>query len=234
LLLNIAVKKSKGDLILFIDSDCVAKSDWIEKYVKVHLNTNYAAIGGSVLNGNSPKNQIAWAGYLAEFRDYIPEKPQGEVDHIPTCNISYKSDIFKSLPGFNPSYYPQEDLEFNYRLKKAGHKIMFHPDIHVYHHHRTELHSFFNHQRRVGHITSTMLNILPLQGAKIARKKLLTAIFLPILPVVKWINTILLFIRLNPKLVVTHIPAVLIFAVGLIPWTLGFYSGVKCFKKRLT
>jgi len=231
---NTAVKMSKGELILFIDSDCIAAPDWIEKYAGLHSQTDHAAIGGGVFNGNNPRNQVAWAGYLAEFREYIPERAEGEVEHIPTCNISYKAAVFKSLPGFNPDYYPQEDLEFNYRLRKSGHRIWFCPDINVYHNHRTELHSFFIHQKRVGNITSRMLNILPLQGANIARSKFLSAILLPILPVFKWLNTLFLFIRLNPGIILRHIPAVLIFALGLVPWTIGFYSGVLSSTKEVS
>ena len=135
---NLGVEKSSGDLLLFIDSDCVAEPDWIESIVRLHELNDHAAIGGSVSNGNDPRSLVAWAGYFAEFREFIPERPMREVAHIPTCNISYKASIFKSMAGFNPDYYPQEDLEFNNRLLRTGHKILFCPDAKVHHHHRSQ------------------------------------------------------------------------------------------------
>ena len=224
---NAGVEESKGELILFIDSDCIAAPDWIEKLVSKHKNNNYAAIGGSVMNGNDPKSSIAWAGYFAEFREFIPERPPSEVAHIPTCNISYKTSIFKTSNGFNPNYYPQEDLEFNYRLINSGQKILFYPQATVFHNHRTDLKSFFKHQKNVGQITSKMLKILPIQGSLVVKNIFLTFILLPFLPAVKWIKTILVFIQYNRILILKHIPAIFIFAIGLIPWTFGFYLGVR-------
>jgi GT2 family glycosyltransferase len=222
---NIGVKKSRGDIIMFIDSDCIAASDWIETLVALHQSTDFAAIGGAVLNANDPNNQVAWAGYFAEFREFIPERPQKEVDHIPTCNLSFKSNVLKSMDGFNPDYYPQEDLELNYRLLQAGHRILFYPGAKVYHNHRTTIKSFFAHQKKVGNITSRMLKILPLKGSSIARDLFLTTILLPILPGIKWINTFLVFFKYNRQILIEHFPAVFILALGLIPWTQGFYLG---------
>lgn len=223
---NIGFKQSRGDLILFIDSDCRAAPDWIERHDQRHRDENIAACGGSVINGNDPRSNVAWAGYLAEFREFIPEQPAREVKHIPTCNISYKRDIFERLDGFNPRYYPQEDLEFNYRLCKSGATIYFDPSVKIYHRHRTEISSFFIHQKRVGTITSKMLKILPLEGAVIARNKMLALLMLPILPSVKWLRTMLLFWRLQRKTIVKHPLSAVIFAVGLVPWAAGFISGV--------
>ncbi len=223
---NLGVEESTGELLLFIDSDCRAAPDWIECHIQRHRDHNVAACGGAVINGNDHRSNVAWAGYLAEFREFIPEQPGREVEHIPTCNISYKRNIFESLQGFNPRYYPQEDLEFNFRLRKNGAIIYFDPDVKIEHRHRTELKSFFIHQNRVGKITSKMLKILPLEGAEIARNKTLALLMLPALPVVKWLRTVLLFWRLQRKTIVKHPMSTVIFAIGLIPWAAGFISGV--------
>ena len=223
---NIGLSKSSGDIILFIDSDCIAQPDWIEKMVCAHRNSNHAAIGGAILNGNDPKSNIAWAGYMAEFREFIPQQKARITDHNPTCNISYKRNYLEDLGGFNPKYYPQEDLEFNYRLGKLGCTIFFYPDICVAHYHRTRLSAFLKHQANVGKITSRMLKILPLSGSKIVKNKIIVFFIIPLLPFVKWFKTVLIFIRLQPKIVFSHPLAVFIFALGLLPWVFGFFQGV--------
>ncbi len=223
---NLGLKESTGKYILFIDSDCVAQPDWIEKMVSMHETTDHAGIGGGVINGNDPKNNVAWAGYMAEFREFIPEQGSRTVSHIPTCNISYKRKYLEELGGFNPNYYPQEDLDFNYRLGKAGGTILFNPDAQVSHNHRTTLKDFVKHQKNVGCITSTMLNILPLEGSTIARSKLKTLIFIPFIPVVKWFRTLTVFWKLKRSIITGHPSAIFIFAYGLIPWSAGFVKGV--------
>ena len=223
---NIGLSKSNGDIILFIDSDCVAQPDWIEKMVAMHRLTDHAAIGGSVINGNDHSSNIAWAGYIAEFREFIPQHPQREIGHIPTCNISYKRKYLEELGGFNPNYYPQEDLDFNFRLTQSGATILFYPAAQVAHNHRTELKAFFRHQKNVGRITSLMLKILPLEGSSIARNKLKSLIAIWFIPVVKLIRTLVVFLRLNPRVIVQHPLSVFIFGLGLVPWSLGFIKGV--------
>ncbi len=222
---NLGIKQSTGDPILFIDSDCVAQPDWIEKFVTMHRQTDYAAIGGSVINGNDPENNVAWAGYMAEFREFIPQHPRREVDHIPTCNISYKRRYLEELGGFNPHYYPQEDLDFNFRLRQSGGKILFYPEARVAHNHRTTLADFVRHQANVGVITSSMLHILPLEGHEIVKSKVRTLLAAPLLPFVKWYRTVKLFARLNPLVLKEHPSAALIFGYGLFPWTKGFVKG---------
>jgi len=223
---NLGLKESTGKIILFIDSDCVAQPDWIEKMASLHQDTDHAAIGGGVLNGNDPQNNVAWAGYMAEFREFIPEQDRRQVSHIPTCNISYKRQYLEELGGFNPNYYPQEDLDFNFRLINAGGTILFNPEAKVSHNHRTTLKDFVRHQKNVGWITSRMLKILPLEGASIARSKIKTLILIPFIPIVKWIRTLSVFLRLNRSVITGHIPAIFIFAYGLIPWASGFIKGV--------
>ena len=223
---NAGVEKSRGDLILFIDSDCRADGKWIERMVSLQTMTDHAAIGGAVCNGNDPHATIAWAGYLAEFREFIPEHPARLMTHIPTCNISYKREVFERLQGFNPDYYPQEDLEFNYRIIDSGGTIYFSPDIIVHHHHRSHLSDFLRHQKKVGEITSRMLKILPLAGADIARSRFLSVLMFPILPVIKWLKTIWLFLKIKRSVLFKHPLSLVVFALGLIPWSVGFLKGV--------
>ncbi len=223
---NAAIKESRGELLLLIDSDCVAAPDWMERMVLQHQQSDYAAIGGSINNGNDPDNSIAWAGYMAEFREFLPGTKAGVVPHIPTCNISYKRKVFDELGGFNPEYYPQEDLEFNYRLTQKGYKIFFDPDIQIWHTHRDNLAGFVEHQKRIGAITATVLRHLPLEGYKIARSRILSVLLSPfILPIVKWIRTLLIFIKIKPKLVFNHPKAVFILGYGLMYWGRGFVAG---------
>ena len=96
---NFGIQESSGDLIAFIDSDCIAAHNWLERIAQTH-GTQYNIVGGVVTNGNPTDDLIGWAGYLAEFREFLPELPREEVKHIPTCNISYKRVVFERYGYF--------------------------------------------------------------------------------------------------------------------------------------
>ncbi len=224
---NLGVQRSRGRYILFIDSDCIAPPDWIQRYVDLHHRMpEVAGIGGSVVNGNPPEDPIGWAGYMAEFREYIPEQPAAFVPHLPTLNLSYKRWVFDKYGYFDPHFYPQEDLVFNFHLVQQGEKIYFEPSITVKHLHRSNLQAFLKHQVRIGRITSQVLKQIPLSGATIVRRKWLFIIMGPLLPVVKFFRTVKVFLQRNPTILRRHPMAMVILKIGLLYWFWGFTCGV--------
>ncbi len=224
---NAAIKKSSGEVLLFLDSDCAAHPQWMERMVRRHEEFSEApGVGGAVINGKNSDNLIGWAGYLAEFREFIPQQPAGFVSHLPTMNISYKRWVFEKNGYFDPHFYPQEDLVFNYRLTGGNPKLYFDPRILVYHSHRTDFRSFLRHQRAIGKITAQVLKVLPLPGSKIVRNRMLFLLLSPAIPAVKILRTLWEFCRRNPGLLIRKFPAVILFKIGMIPWFLGFVSGV--------
>jgi len=222
---NMGLEQAKGGLIAFIDSDCVAAHDWLEKIVSAH-QSSYNIVGGVVKNGNDESDLVAWAGYISEFREFLPKQPKKEVTHIPTCNISYKRKIFQDFGFFQGEYYPQEDLVFNYNLCRKGEKILLDPAIQVAHHHRSNLKAFFSHQYRIGEITSRVLKVLQLEGAFIARHPLSAIFFIPILPVIKFFRTTFAFLKYQPLIIIKRPFALILFAMGLVFWIRGFASGI--------
>jgi glycosyltransferase involved in cell wall biosynthesis len=228
---NIGIKEARGELIAFIDSDCVAAKDWLEKIETAH-KSSYKIIGGVVNNGNEEDDLVAWAGYISEFREYLPNHPKQEVFHIPSCNISYKKDVFRKFGMFQGEYYPQEDMVYNYNLSQKGEKILFDPDINVYHHHRTKLKDFLWHQNKIGNITSKVLKIIQLEGSLIARNPVMTLFLIPILPIVKFTRTLSVFLQYQHKIIIKKPIAMMLFALGLFFWVVGFVRGA-CEKNQL-
>jgi len=222
---NRGVTEARGDIIAFIDSDCIAASDWLKRIFMAHEG-EIGAVGGAVRNGNGEGDLVGLAGYIAEFREFTPGQSKREVIHAPTCNISYKKRIFEKYGGFQREYYPQEDLMFNYRLNSHGEKIVFDPAIQVYHHQRSKLGDFLTHQQRIGEITSKVLREIPLEGSFIVKNPILAFFCVPFLPFVKFARTVRTFLKHEPA-VISNKPRVLgIFALGLVYWVIGFSRGV--------
>jgi glycosyltransferase involved in cell wall biosynthesis len=222
---NMGIEKAKGEVIAFIDSDCMAGHDWLEEIDAAH-RSDYNVVGGVVKNGNGKDDLVAWAGYIAEFREFLPGLPKREVIHIPTCNISYRKRVFEEFGLFQGEYYPQEDLVFNYNLRKHGERILLEPRIQIFHHHRSGLRDFLLHQDRIGHITSRVLRLIPLEGAFIARRPVLFSVLIPFLPLVKFARSVFTFLRYEPGTIMKRPLVLPIFALGLVFWIRGFARGV--------
>ena len=221
---NIGIGEAEGDLIAFVDSDCVPARDWLKRIVCAH-DSKYDIIGGVVKNGNDVDDRVGHAGYISEFREFLPEQPRREVRHIPTCNISYKKRIFREFGLFQGDYYPQEDLVFNYKLWKRGEKILSDPAIQVFHHHRSTLKDFLFHQNQIGKACSRVRGRFPLEGAFIARNPYLATVLIPALVMIKFFRTLLVFSRLQPESIRKQPSVLPVFALGLVYWGAGFVRG---------
>jgi glycosyltransferase involved in cell wall biosynthesis len=223
---NIGIRQARGEIIALIDSDCFAMTDWLKRIVEAHGET-YNIVGGVVVNGNAADDIIGWAGYLAEFREFLPGLPKMEVNHIPTCNISYKRIIFERYGSFQGKYYPQEDLIFNYGLIRQGERILRDPSIVVAHQHRSGLLDFLHHQKRIGTVTAKVLKVTGQEGSFLARYTALAILTQPLLFAVKFARTIIAFLKYQPRAIVNR-PFVLIpLAIGLMYWSFGFVQGTR-------
>jgi glycosyltransferase involved in cell wall biosynthesis len=221
---NIGIQRAKGEIIAFIDSDCIADHNWLERIVSAH-KSNQKIVGGGICNGNDKKDFVAWAGYIAEFREFLPERPQRVVNHIPTCNISYKKSVFTTYGVFQGEFYPQEDLVFNHQLSLNGEEILFDPAIKVYHHHRSSVKDYLAHQRKIGAVTSKVLKVIPLEGSFIVQHPAIGAFFFPFLPVVKFLRTIFAFLKYQPGTIIKRPFVLVLFTMGLVFWIIGFAKG---------
>ncbi len=217
---NIGVDTAKGEIIAFLDSDCVAEPDWLERRLDLH-HQGYRIVGGSVKNG-TPGNLIGTAGYVCEFREFQAVGKPRFVDHVPTCNISYDQDLLASSGGFPDEYYPQEDLLFHRLLMKENDRIYFDPELCVFHLNRTEWKSFLKHQMLIGQVTRRVLQIIDLPGSAFNRLGILGVIFVPLLTFVKFWRTKKAFPPGNPDTRMMGLKLWLMVALGLGVWGMGF------------
>lgn len=227
---NTGIKQAQGEIICFIDSDCIANPDWLHRMIEAH-NDAYAAVGGSIANGN-PESLIGWAGYFAEFREFFPFHPEQFMSNIPTCNISYKRWVFEKYGNF-PDLMPdrikikhpqQEDLILNLNLYTHGEKILFDPEIRIAHINMTSVKRFMLHQYRLGRNTSYLLKHFNLHGSFIVRSRILTVLTAPFLPYVKFLNTFRVAM-VSRKYVRYFLSVSPVLLIGLLVWGIGFLRG---------
>ncbi|HIJ12049.1 TPA: glycosyltransferase, partial [Candidatus Woesearchaeota archaeon] len=113
---NIGVKEAKGEIIAFIDSDCVAHPHWINDAVR-DIRSGYEIVGGSVANGN-PETLVSIADHIITFNEFLPYMPRREVPFMPTCNFICTKKAFHDVGGFSDDLFAGEDTLFSYHAAK--------------------------------------------------------------------------------------------------------------------
>tara|TARA_B100001250_G_scaffold413744_1_gene448913 strand:+ start:1456 stop:2466 length:1011 start_codon:yes stop_codon:yes gene_type:complete len=160
---NIGVNVAKGEIIAFTDDDTILKEDWLKNSVK-HLNENsdYVGVGGPNF---TPREGLPFAKavgrifgskFLFSFRYTIGHAKPKEIEHNPTCNYIIKKKVFEKVQ-FHDTLWPGEDAEFDIRLIKNGFKILYAPDVIVWHHRRSRpipfLKQMFNYGKTRAQVT---------------------------------------------------------------------------------
>lgn len=137
---NIGVANSQGDIVAFIDSDCIACPMWIDKIYQVFTNKDIVAIGGRMIQ-NTPSNDIeefsgrVFVEVMIQFPVIEKEISIDPFPSIITANCAYRKDFFISIGGFDESCSNYlEDLDLFYRAYNShSGKMLYLPEIFVKH-----------------------------------------------------------------------------------------------------
>jgi len=150
---NWAMGIARGEIVAFVDADCVARPDWVENLLEAH-ETPAPVIGGAIANGN-PESLVGWAAYFCEFSRWMPGTPPQWLDDIAGANISYKRELFDRYGPFIEGTYCS-DTEYHWRLGRDGIRLRFEPRSVVAHRNIERLGQFlvheFDHGRSFGRV----------------------------------------------------------------------------------
>lgn len=138
-----ALEYAQGEIVAFLDDDTFPARDWLKNAVKYFTDERVAAIGGPAVTPvlDSVRQQASGAVYTSllgggnyAYR-YVPKQAK-EVDDYPTCNLLVRRSVLRLLGGFDTAFWPGEDTKLCLDIIKLGMKILYAPDVVVYHHRR--------------------------------------------------------------------------------------------------
>ncbi len=121
---NTGAENSKGEILLFIDSDVIIRRDSIEKYVKeFSLNEEYSAIVGLPGKPNNYKNLFTTHFLMRVFHNYsnLPKF----ISHTCGTITAVRREIFERVGGYNEKLRTPgiEDDEFGLEICRQGGRI---------------------------------------------------------------------------------------------------------------
>lgn len=138
---NLAAKKAKGDILLFIDADVVVKTDTISKIAeRFHNSPEISALFGSYDDAPGEKN------FLSQYKNlqhhFVHQNSNSEASTFWAGLGAVRRDVFLSVGGFDCKKFaiPSiEDIELGARLRSAGHRIILDKNIQAKHLKRWEI-----------------------------------------------------------------------------------------------
>lgn len=142
---NVGIPQAQGEIIIFTDSDCIAKEDWIETLVEAfseeHEGIVVATTGPNIEYPNestfgkavSAVYQSFIGGSWSEQSQSIFNKKKRYVSSAAGCNVAYRKEYLEEVMPFNESLITAEDTDINFRLTQKGYLLFFTPDAAVFH-----------------------------------------------------------------------------------------------------
>lgn len=129
---NRGIRESKGDIVAFIDADCISRRDWLEKMLKMHhSDPSLAGVGGASINPFT-KNKVARTIAYGQNGDWSVSAPRRTVDYLPGCNCSYKKHILEGV-GLFPEGTASEDIFLGTKIRNSGRALLFEPNLKIEH-----------------------------------------------------------------------------------------------------
>lgn len=129
---NLGIEAARYDLLLFLDSDCLPRPDWLAQHLQAQKE-GYPVVGGGVL----PEGENYWSlSYnLALFHEYYSSNPPAPYPYLPTLNLAVQRQVIEKVGGLNSELPRAHDIEWTVRMRRAGFPLYFWPAAAVYHQH---------------------------------------------------------------------------------------------------
>jgi len=130
---NTGAQNSRGDVLFFIDADCLLQPDTLAKAASAYMESGPEVIIGGTYT-LLPYDQDFFSTFQSIFIHYSETKNLSNPDYIATHAMLIQAGIFKKSGGFNEDFMPiLEDVEYSHRLKRMGYRMRLDPAIQVHH-----------------------------------------------------------------------------------------------------
>ncbi len=124
---NLGAREAQGEIVAFLDADCLAPPNWLNQILEFALTDNAGVLGAHYL---LPQDST-WVGRT--WHRYQEAPKSGDVSHVPAGDLIMRREDFLKLSGFDETIQTNEDYELCERVRAAGMPVRAYPEIGVVH-----------------------------------------------------------------------------------------------------
>jgi glycosyltransferase involved in cell wall biosynthesis len=143
---NTGADAAKGEIIAFIDSDCIPPKNWLKNIASVFFDETISAVGGGYSAG---LDHSFWQMFCCEELAFRRRNKHGQVKTLVSNNFACRKSVFLAEKGFPEEYRVCEDMFLSYKISQRG-KVQWLNDNGVQHRFKGSLKEYLKHQYYFG------------------------------------------------------------------------------------
>lgn len=135
---NRAIRESRGEIVALVDDDCLVAPTWLAQIGReFRPSSNVDVLGGRVELYDRRDRPVT----VRTDRKRKRFEPTELFSSLPGCNLCFRRIVWEEIGGFDERFGPgtglraAEDSDLLFRAYRAGFRMVYSPDLLVYHHH---------------------------------------------------------------------------------------------------
>lgn len=157
---NAGMRESQADIIAFIDDDVYVPPHWIRRVLTAFSAPDVGMVSGPSLVPTDISLFARLAGLALSSRaaGYVAHRylrggaaaRRVKWSRIIGCNMIFRRAAIEGVGGFDPNFYPGEEMVAAFKVAQAGSALVFDSEAYVYHYPKTTFHGFWRQIFRYG------------------------------------------------------------------------------------
>ncbi len=147
---NAGILLAKGNIIAFIDGDCIATKDWLKNIVSGFDKPDVGCVAGGIITMEDD-NLSHMERFLIK-KGYLSQAQHIEHQFLPfaaTANAAYRKEVFDKIGLFDEKLFVGEDADLSWRMQLfTNYKIKYISDAAVFHPYESRPKRLFSQKRR--------------------------------------------------------------------------------------
>jgi glycosyltransferase involved in cell wall biosynthesis len=132
---NAGAGRARGEFLAFTDDDCAPAADWLQNMSVNLARSPGTLIGGRTINALTENIYSATSQALIDIINAHYNRDAVNAQFLASNNIAMAAAQFHAMGAFDVKFLFAEDREFCARWLRHGYRMIYAPDVLIYHYH---------------------------------------------------------------------------------------------------